>query len=209
MSATTKIAVHSLADLKNTTDDALPVYLTHSPIHFTQTHTKSDVRLVLGYVAVLIAGALFWLDWKQGWTVSKPYTLPAVLVYFTLNSAFTYWIWAVEKGLIFEGVAKTGEKISIASSTKKHTPIYNLTVTITPKSGKPTCLTPAAPFSQWFTADGYFIAKPFQQWLCASIPLVGAQDPNNVVEDIGRGSVIEDAGASGVKTPGGRVRRKA
>jgi hypothetical protein len=45
-----------------------------------------------------------------------------------------------------------------------------------------------APFTRWFTSDGYFVAKPFQQWLASEVSVVGAADPNNVVEEIGRGS---------------------
>jgi hypothetical protein len=42
--------------------------------------------------------------------------------------------------------------------------------------------------TRWFTQDGYFIAKPFQQWLASEVPVIGAADPSNVVEEIGRGS---------------------
>lgn len=82
--------------------------------------------------------------------------------------------------------------------------------------------------TRWFTADGYFVAKPFQQWLASEIPVVGAADPNNVVEEIGRGStgadqslnlnsssaieVLEQLKASGAKfatNDGGQRRRKA
>lgn len=45
--------------------------------------------------------------------------------------------------------------------------------------------------TRWFTADGYFIAKPFQQWLASEVPVIGAADPNNVVEEIGRGNGAE------------------
>jgi hypothetical protein len=127
MSATQKIAVHSLSgtppcvdhahppdacsprllDLKNTTDDALPNYL-HS-LKFKQIHTQTDVRLALGYSAVLIAGALFYFDWKFGWEASKPYTAAAVVAYFVLNGAFSYWLWFVEKGVVYEGEGKTGK----------------------------------------------------------------------------------------------------
>lgn len=68
-----------------------------------QDHTYTDVRLALGYAAVLIGGALFYADFKLGWDVTKPYTLPAVVVYFALNSAFTYWIWFVERNAVFVG----------------------------------------------------------------------------------------------------------
>jgi hypothetical protein len=98
---------NSSPDLKNTTDDALPNYL-HS-LKFKQIHTQTDVRLVLGYSAVIIAGALFYFDWKFGWEASKPYTAPAVVAYFLLNGAFSYWLWFVEKGVVYEGEGKTGK----------------------------------------------------------------------------------------------------
>jgi hypothetical protein len=99
-------------DLKNTTDDALPNYL-HS-LKFKQLHTQTDVRLALGYVAVAIAGALFYFDWKYGWDASKPYTAPAVVAYFALNGAFSYWLWFVEKGVVYEGEGKTGRVCSLS-----------------------------------------------------------------------------------------------
>ena len=50
-----------------------------------------------------------------------------------------------------------------------------------------------APFTRWFTTDGFFTAKPFQQWLASSVVVIGDADPNNVVEEIGRGSEIEES----------------
>ncbi|KAF2682429.1 hypothetical protein K458DRAFT_444103 [Lentithecium fluviatile CBS 122367] len=225
MSATTKIAVHSLSDLKNTTDDALPNYLHY--LKFKQIHKQTDIRLALGYTAVIIAGALFYYDWKFGWEASKPYTAPAVVAYFLLNTAFTYWLWFVEAGTVYEGEGKTGW-VRIATSAKKHFPIYEVDVTFTPapvNKGHPQKIHIRAPFTRWFTADGYFIAKPFQQWLASEVPVIGAADPENVVEDIGRGSetervlnvtgnnaidVLEQLKASGAKVaPGSGRRRKA
>jgi len=226
MSATTKIAVHSLADLKNTTDDALPNYLTS--IRFRQSHRLTDIRLALGYTAVVLAGALFYFDWKHGWDASKAYTGPAVAAYFLLNGAFSYWMWMVEKGCVFEGEGKSG-KIRISTSSKKHDPTYYLSVTSTPfsknsKSAPPETRHVSAPFARWFTADGYFIAKPFQQWLASNVPVVGDADPNNVVEEIGRGNLAEQstggvdveemlkvmgaAGSTGAKAKGGSGRRR-
>jgi len=34
-------------------------------------------------------------------------------------------------------------------------------------------------FTRWFDADGFFVAKPFQQWLASEIPLIGQVDPQN------------------------------
>ena len=88
-------------DLKNTTDDALPNYLTS--LKFKQSHFLTDVRLALGYSAVVIAAATFYADYKFGWDKTKYWTFWAVLAYFTLNGALTVWIWGVEKGKVFTG----------------------------------------------------------------------------------------------------------
>lgn len=90
-----------MVDLKNTTDDALPNYLTS--LKFKQTHSLTDVRLALGYSAVLIAAITFYADYKLGWDKTKAATFWAVLIYFTLNGALTFWIWGVEKGTVFTG----------------------------------------------------------------------------------------------------------
>jgi hypothetical protein len=103
-----KISPYSLNDLKNTTDDALGNYL--RGLSFKQDNTKLDVRLALGYVSVIIAGAIFYADWKLGWEATKGWTAVAVAAYAVLNGAFTYWTWAVEKGLVFEG-SKNGKKV--------------------------------------------------------------------------------------------------
>lgn len=86
----------------------------------------------------------------------------------------------------------TQTQVRIATSTKKHIPIYEVDVVFTPAgSTHQQKIHIRAPFTRWFTSDGYFIAKPFQQWLASEVPVVGAADPNNVVEEIGRGSETE------------------
>ena len=75
------------------------------------------MRLVLGWTAVVIAGVLFYFDWKLGWEQTKVWTLPAVIAYFILNGAFTYWIWFVEKGVIFVG-EREGKKVRTSFSSQ-------------------------------------------------------------------------------------------
>ena len=147
--------------------------------------------MTLGYTAVLIAAATFYFDYKLGWDETKLYTFWAVLLYFFLNSTLTIWIWGVEKGKIYNGskddvlVSLTIKccshidkiQISIISSVTKHSPTYKLKIRSSgpAKSNafdwKETEI--EAPFTRWFTADGEFVAKPFQQWLAAEIPIVG------------------------------------
>ncbi|KAI4250774.1 MAG: hypothetical protein LQ352_005260 [Teloschistes flavicans] len=172
-----KISVYSLSDLKNTTDDALPNYLTS--LKFKQSHFLTDVRLGLGYSAVAIAGITFYADHKLGWDATKYWTLLAVVAYFILNGALTYWIWGVEKGKIFTGEIND-TLISIASSVNKHKPIYNLRVRYEEQGKKPRQLNISAPFTRWFDSDGYFVATPFQQWLASEIPVIGEAVPEKV-----------------------------
>lgn len=185
-------------DLKNSTDDALPNYLTS--LRFQQSHSLTDVRLALGYSAVVIAGITFYFDYTLGWDETKQYTLWAVVAYFILNGALTLWIFLVEKGKIFHGSSKTGalvcwttsmkrgeaafidtvEQLTMVSSVTKHTPIYKLTVRWTNPETSDTSIWQtreiSAPFTTWFSTDGHFIAKPFQQWLAAEVPVIGEAD---------------------------------
>lgn len=105
-----------LADLKSTSDDALIPYLANlpAPYAFTPDHTKSNIRFVLGYSAVAIAGFTFYADRKLGWeATASPWIIAAVVSYFILNSALTFWIWAVEAGEVFCGKRKTGETVRV------------------------------------------------------------------------------------------------
>lgn len=113
--ADTKISPYSLPDLKNTTDDALGNYL--RGIGFKQDNSKTDVKLAVGYLAVIIAGATFVADYKLGWEATKGWTAVAVAAYAILNGVFTYWLWFVEAGLVFEG-SKDGKKVGLSSLGK-------------------------------------------------------------------------------------------
>lgn len=68
-----------------------------------------------------------------------------------------------------------------------------ITTTFKKSPSKSSTLKISAPFTRWFTSDGVFTAKPFQQWLASSVPTIGAADPKNVVEEIGRGSEASKA----------------
>ena len=70
-------------------------------------------------------------------------------------------------------------QLSIASSVAKYTPIYNITVEYTNAEGETKTLRLSSPFTRWFDNDGFFIARPFQQWLASEIPLIGQVDPKN------------------------------
>ncbi|KAF5013748.1 hypothetical protein FDECE_289 [Fusarium decemcellulare] len=176
--AAEKISVYNLADLKNTSDDAIPNYL--NSLKFRQSHTLTDVRLALGYSAFAIAAACFVWDYKLGFESTKLYTAVAVAVYTLINTALTVWITFREKGVIYEGTSPSGEKISITSSTKKNVPIYNLSITVTDNNSKSSVLKISKPFTGWFDETGQFVAIPFQELLATSVTLIGKRDPKRV-----------------------------
>ncbi|WPG98157.1 microsomal signal peptidase 25 kDa subunit-domain-containing protein [Acrodontium crateriforme] len=203
-----KVSPYSLGDLKNTTDDALGNYL--RGLSFTQDNSKLDIRLAMGYVMVVIAGAIFVADYKLGWEATKTWTAVGVAAYTLLNGAFTFWMWGVEKGLVFEGT-KNGHKISIKSKSKKYDPTYYISVT----NGSSTREI-QAPFTRWFTADGYFEAKPFQRWLAGAVKEIGEADPKNAkagdVENLiaanNKTAPVKVSGSDAAGTPSKRSSRK-
>lgn len=74
-------------------------------------------------------------------------------------------------------------QVSIQSKTNKHDPTYYLDVTTSSSSSTPSTRQIKTPFTTWFTADGYFVAKPFQQWIASSIEAVGDVDQKSALRD--------------------------
>lgn len=112
LQAATHANRQAATDLKNTSDDTIPVYL--NSLKFRQSHRLTDVRLALGYSALILAAACFGWDYKLGFDNTKYYTAAAVVIYGCLNSALTLWIWKKEKGVVYVGTAPSGETVSIA-----------------------------------------------------------------------------------------------
>jgi len=176
--AAPRVSVYSANDLKSTTDDALPPYLCTlpQPYTFKQDHTSSNVRFALGYSAVAIAGATFYVDRQLGWEATKaPWVLVVVILYFILNSILTYWIWAIEAGEVFKGVRKSGETITIRSFSQKHSPIYKLKIKYASQHNKRVLQEKEieSSFTRWFSSDGIFHADQLRKWLAGEIEILG------------------------------------
>ncbi|KAI0450420.1 microsomal signal peptidase 25 kDa subunit-domain-containing protein [Xylaria acuta] len=175
MTSQERITVHNLADLKNTSDDAIPNYL--NSLKFKQDHSLVDTRLALGYGAFAIAAACFLWDYKLGFESTKWYTAAAVALYALINGALTIWISFVEKTTVYQGTASDGTKISVSTSTKKNEPTYYVVVDITPKGGAAHKIEFARSFTEWFDVQGHFVALPFQTMLATTVPLIAKADP--------------------------------
>lgn len=176
----TKVPLYSLPDLKSALDEAIPPILTTlpAPHNFTQSHTHANIRLTLGYTAVLIAGALFYLDYRHGWAVTKPYTLPAVVVYFVLNGALTLYTWGVERHLIFDGRQSSAagnqqQRLILRSYIEKPKPEYLLEISSSTGQKNPT----SVPFAVLFNIHGYLQKKELRKWLAREIEAVALADP--------------------------------
>ncbi|KAF4503846.1 hypothetical protein G6O67_008786 [Ophiocordyceps sinensis] len=178
MASSEKVSVYNLADLKNTADDAIPNYL--NSLKFRQSHYLTDVRLALGYGAFVLAAACFLWDYRFGFEPTKQYTAIAVGLYTMLNGALTYWISDVENRAVYQGTAPSGEKLTVASATKKYDPTYRLTVSVEAKGAKAQVIELAKPFASFYDETGRFVARPFQEALASSIPVIGKQDPKRV-----------------------------
>lgn len=150
------------------------------------------MRLALGYSAFIVAALCFAWDYKLGWDSTKWFTAGAVVIYGILNGGLTLWMQYVEKDVIYEGIAPSGESVTIATSTKKNVPIYNITITVKPKTGKAQTITLAEPFAGWFDDLGHFVAIPFQQVFATAVPAIGKLDPKRV--KVSKESMGADAG---------------
>lgn len=62
-----------------------------------------DVRLVFGFTACGIAGLTFYYDWVAGFEAAKLLTLYAVIAYFVLNTALTFWMMFIEGRKVYVG----------------------------------------------------------------------------------------------------------
>ncbi|PHH76520.1 hypothetical protein CDD80_1491 [Ophiocordyceps camponoti-rufipedis] len=181
MAASEKISVYNIADLKNTSDDAIPNYL--NSLRFKQSHFLTDVRLALGYGAFFIAAASFLWDYRLGFETTKVYTAVAVAIYAVVNTTLTFWITRVEKGTVYQGVSPDGEELSIATTVTKNDPTYRLTVTVKPRGSTPQVIKFTAPFATFFDETGRFVVKPFQKLFASSVPLVGRLDPKRATSN--------------------------
>lgn len=190
-------------DLKNTTDDAIPNYL--NSLSFRQSHTLSDVRLTLGYLALATAAACFAWDYKLGFEATKLPTAAAVALYAVLNTALTAWIFLVERGAVYVGTSPDGRaRVRITSaSVKGKVPEYRLTVEVSDAATGRVHETVEVRrgFNQWFDAAGRFVAAPFQVLLAGQVGVIGQADPKRreaaKAEGKGTARVVEESVSAG------------
>ncbi|KAI0631318.1 microsomal signal peptidase 25 kDa subunit-domain-containing protein [Trametes polyzona] len=175
-----KVNNASATDMKHACDDALKRFLSR-PDLFKQIHTHTDVRLALGWLSVLVAGATGLYGWRVPFEQSKPAVWVGVIVYVVLTVLQTLYAYFVEGDIVFVGKRKTfdkrivTERITITSRTTPSTPTsppaYALGLAyVRSAAGGKTLLgkgraSEERPYTEFFDAKGVMDQDRFERWV--------------------------------------------
>ncbi|KAH8924498.1 hypothetical protein BT69DRAFT_1198431, partial [Atractiella rhizophila] len=113
---TIKVNIRNLADLKNACDDAVKEYFARSG-NFNRSYRHTDVRLVLGWTAVIIGTGGSAYGYMTPFHESKLIVGVCVAIYVILSSLLGLYITYVEGDNIFLGNRKTFVNSRVCSST--------------------------------------------------------------------------------------------
>ncbi|KAI0355888.1 hypothetical protein OH77DRAFT_1424147 [Trametes cingulata] len=179
-----KVNNASATDMKHACDDALKRFLSR-PDLFKQIHTHTDVRLALGWLSVLVAGATGLYGWRVPFEQSKPGVWAGVIVYVVLTVVQTLYAYFVEGDIVFVGKRKTfdkrivTERITITSrtvpSTPQSAPKYALGLAyVRSASGGKTLLGKGRAheeraYTEFFDARGVMDQERFERWLAGVV----------------------------------------
>lgn len=147
----TPVNLSNLAELKLACDDCVKQYFTRTT-EFTQSHVHTDVRLLLGWSASLIAFASAYYGYIVPFEESKLWVTVGVVLYIILSAL--QWIYAqyVEKTQIFVGKRRT---VSSRISTERLTLSSHIPPSPTASSGffssspPPSASKPPPPFPSY------------------------------------------------------------
>ncbi|KAJ7202874.1 microsomal signal peptidase 25 kDa subunit-domain-containing protein [Mycena pura] len=178
----------SATELKNACDDALKRYLSR-PELFKQIHQHTDVRLVLGWLGVFVAGATGLYGYKVEFEQSKPVVWTGLILYLLLTFTQTLYSYFVEGDVVFVGKRKTfskrieTERITLSSRTipvsfsQKHAPAstippqYALSLSyVRSTSANKSLLAKGktqaqVPYTRFFDSEGTMDAEVFERWV--------------------------------------------
>ncbi|KAJ1654208.1 hypothetical protein IWQ61_005816 [Dispira simplex] len=130
---------------------------------YKQHHTHTDVKLVLGYTACLLAAFDFVYTWKKPFEETRWSTLLCVVGFVLFSSLASLYAYLVEKDTVFVGSkVLEGQKfvLSVSSRTKPGDEHYYLAMSLRPlqNTGQSQAPVPTHSFSQslgkWFQESG-------------------------------------------------------
>ncbi|EMG47540.1 SPC2 Signal peptidase complex subunit 2 [Candida maltosa Xu316] len=153
MSQLKKINLNSVNDLRQATDENLGSIF--QQFGYTESFTLTYLKLGLGLSTVVVAGLLFLVDKKYTWKESYNVTVLSCVIYGIL-SGILYLINFFNKNVKYIGYDKKGKKLTVAATSTKYDPIYNITITLEEKS-----VSGALPFNKFFDVVGFFDRDAF------------------------------------------------
>lgn len=130
---------------------------------YDESFLVGDIKLALGYLTVLIAGGLFYLDKNMSFKDSFGLTVAAVVAYFAI-SAVMLVLNRKTKNVKYMG-SKQKQKIQIAGWTEKYDPVYNITITV---DGE-VVASEKFPFGKFFDSTGYYNRDAFAKLLTEAL----------------------------------------
>ncbi|KHC77373.1 hypothetical protein MGS_03304 [Candida albicans P78042] len=153
MSQLKKTNLNSVNDLRQTTDDHLG--LVFQQLGYNESFTLIDLKLGLGLSTVVIAGLLFLVDKKYAWKDSYNLTVIACVLY-GIISGVLYLVNFFNKNVKYIGYDNKGNKLSVATSSNKLDPIYNVTISLNDR-----LVNAAFGFNKFFDVVGFFNRDAF------------------------------------------------
>lgn len=181
------INLYNVPVLKTTCDEQLVTIL--STLGYSVSHTMTDVRLAIGYASIVVAGVTAFIDYKWGFFDAKLLITICVVLYAVLNFAYTYWVWAIEKGVVYSGTRNknssnttTDSSTSTAAKTStitisttkgtaksKYDPVYEVTVKLVLPDNSKYSLTKSSAFNEFFATNGYIVFDKFEKWVASAV----------------------------------------
>ncbi|KZV93029.1 hypothetical protein EXIGLDRAFT_749364 [Exidia glandulosa HHB12029] len=179
-----KVNNASANEMKIACDDAVKRFLAQ-PGAFNTIHMHTDVRLLLGWGAVIVAALTGLYGWKMEFEKAKPVVTAGVVLYMILSSAQTLYAYFIEQNIVFEGKRKTlqrrkyaqieTERITLSSKTLPSTPStppkYEVSVSYVHSTNGGKLLLGRAreraemPYTAFFDAAGTMDQDRFDAWL--------------------------------------------
>ncbi|PVF93868.1 hypothetical protein CPB86DRAFT_741615 [Serendipita vermifera] len=105
-----KVNPYNATELKVACDDALRRYIARPDTSFRTVNRHTDVKLVLGWSAVIVAGLTAAYGYKVEFEKSKPVVWAGVILYIVLTGAQTLYTYFIEGDTIFIGKRNTYAK---------------------------------------------------------------------------------------------------
>ncbi|KAJ3416782.1 Signal peptidase complex subunit 2 [Chytridiales sp. JEL 0842] len=104
------IDTYNGAEVKHTLDDAVCRILADE-LGYKENHRHTDIKLVLGYTACLIAGGATAYSYFIPFPDCKDVLLGSVIAYFVLNGIMLLYALYVEQDVVFVGNKKDPLKL--------------------------------------------------------------------------------------------------